>query len=282
MQMETKYLHLRTPVEFGTRFGDWQVCWIGGWARFRLYYLVMLVKVPVSAFPRGCDEATPIGAQSPLTNRTNDLAFGSNGVMNGVAMNTFTIDASNNITAFASLVEARAAKIHHAEYFGSPQELAKLVSSWPRTRPVEIWNSFAGVAPFTTLKPVKKFTDRKSAVTRIWEAIQVLLANVAKPAAHVAPSKGKRNKDAPKSNRRHTAPAAAKDPVNVAREGSKKAEVIDLMRRSQGATLAEIMELTGWQSHTVRGFVSGTLIKKLSLNLESFRSKEKERTYRVK
>jgi hypothetical protein len=202
--------------------------------------------------------------------------------MNGVAMNTFTIDANNNITAYASLDEARAAKIHNAEYFCSSQELAKLVGSWPRTRPVEIWNSFAGVAPFTTLKPVKRFTDRRAAVARIWDAIQVLLASVAKPATHVAPPNGKRKKNAPKSKRRHTAPATAKDPVSVAREGSKKAEVIDLMRRSQGATLPEIMELTGWQSHTVRGFVSGTLIKKLSLNIESFRSNEKERTYRVK
>ena len=58
--------------------------------------------------------------------------------------------------------------------------------------------------------------------------------------------------------------------------------MIDLMRRSQGATLAEIMKLTGWQAHTVRGFVSGTLIKKLGLKVESFRSDEKERTYRVK
>jgi len=66
--------------------------------------------------------------------------------MNGVAMNTFTIDANNNITAFASLDEARAAKIHNAEYFGSSQELAKLVASWPRTRPVEIWNSFVSIA----------------------------------------------------------------------------------------------------------------------------------------
>jgi Protein of unknown function (DUF3489) len=123
---------------------------------------------------------------------------------------------------------------------------------------------------------VKKFTDRKSAVARIWDAIQVVLATVVKPAAHVAPAKGKRNKDAPKSKRRHTAPAAPKE------AGSKKSEVIDLMRRSQGATLAEIMELTGWQSHTVRGFVSGTLIKKLGLNVESFRSNENERTYRVK
>jgi hypothetical protein len=272
MQMETKFLRLRMPVEFGSRFGDWQVCWIGGWARFRLYFLVMLVKNPRPAFSQGCDEAPRI----LVADRRIDLAFGATGVMNGVAMNTFTIDASNNITAFASLDDAQAAKIHNAEYFGSSQELTKLVASWPRTRPVEIWNSFAGIAPFTGLKPVKKFTDRKAAVARIWDAVQVLSANVAKPATHVAPAKGKRNQDAPKSKRRHTAPAAAKE------TGSKKSEVIDLMRRSQGATLAEIMEVTGWQAHTVRGFVSGTLIKKLSLNVESFRSDEKERTYRVK
>jgi len=41
MQMETKYLRLRTPVRLGSRFGDWQVCWLGGWAKHRLYYLVM-------------------------------------------------------------------------------------------------------------------------------------------------------------------------------------------------------------------------------------------------
>ena len=255
MQMETKFLRLRTPVEIGSRFGDWQVCWLGGWARFRLYYLVMLVKVPYVILP---------------VTRRIDLAFPVTRAMNGVAMNTFTIDANNNITAFASLDEARAAKIPNAEYFGSAQELAKLVGSWPRTRPVEIWNS-------TTLKPVKKFTNRKVAVERIWEAVQSLSASVGKQAAHVAPAKGKQKKDTPKNKRSRTARPAAKAP-----EGSKKTEVIDLMRRPQGATLAEIMELTGWQSHTVRGFVSGTLIKKMSLHVESFRSNENDRTYRIK
>jgi hypothetical protein len=202
--------------------------------------------------------------------------------MNGVAMNTFTIDATNNITAFASLEEARSAKINNAEYFGSAQELAKLAASWPARRPVEIWNSFAGVAPFTSLKPVKKFPNRKAAVAEIWKAVQALSANVAKQAAHVAPAKGKRKKDTPKGKRRHTPRVAERVTSNVARDGSKKAEVIDLMRRSGGATLAEIMELTGWQTHTVRGFVSGTLIKKLALKVESFCSTEKERTYRIK
>lgn len=82
------------------------------------------------------------------------------------------------------------------------------------------------------------------AVEGIWTAIQVVLVNVANRVAHAAP-------------------AGAKDPVNVAREGRKKTDVIDLMRRSQGATLAEIMELTGWQ-------FAGTIwkLKRLPLRLD--------------
>ena len=45
MQLETKFLRLRTPVEPGSRFGDWQVCWLGGWTRHRLSYPVMVVKI---------------------------------------------------------------------------------------------------------------------------------------------------------------------------------------------------------------------------------------------
>jgi len=53
MQLETKFLRLRTPVTLGSRFGDWHVCWLGGWSRYRLYYLVMVVKIqPLGARPR--------------------------------------------------------------------------------------------------------------------------------------------------------------------------------------------------------------------------------------
>ena len=44
MQLKTKFLRLRTPGTLGSRFGDWHVCWLGGWGRHRLYYLVMVVK----------------------------------------------------------------------------------------------------------------------------------------------------------------------------------------------------------------------------------------------
>jgi hypothetical protein len=44
MQMETKFLRLRMEVELGSRFDDWEVCWLGGWSKHRLYYLVMLTR----------------------------------------------------------------------------------------------------------------------------------------------------------------------------------------------------------------------------------------------
>ena len=45
MQMDTRYLRLRTSVTLNSRFGDWRVCWLGGWEKHRMYYLVMLVRV---------------------------------------------------------------------------------------------------------------------------------------------------------------------------------------------------------------------------------------------
>jgi hypothetical protein len=47
--METKFLRLRSPVELGCLFGDWRVCWLGGWAKHRMHYLVMLVRIGVEA-----------------------------------------------------------------------------------------------------------------------------------------------------------------------------------------------------------------------------------------
>ena len=49
----------------------------------------------------------------------------------------------------------------------------------------------------------------------------------------------------------------------TARQGSKKAQVFELLRRSEGATLQQLVEASGWQAHSVRGFLSGTLAKKM-------------------
>ena len=57
--------------------------------------------------------------------------------------------------------------------------------------------------------------------------------------------------------------------------------VLALIQRAKGATLAEIMEATSWQAHSVRGFISGNLGKKMSLNVESFKRSDGERAYRT-
>ena len=44
MRPETRFLSLKTPVTIGSRFGEWEVSWLGGWTRHRLSYLVMVVR----------------------------------------------------------------------------------------------------------------------------------------------------------------------------------------------------------------------------------------------
>jgi hypothetical protein len=56
---------------------------------------------------------------------------------------------------------------------------------------------------------------------------------------------------------------------------------LELLERRNGATLKEIMKATGWQSHSVRGFLSGTLRKKLGVRVDSVKRDNNERTYEV-
>ena len=75
--------------------------------------------------------------------------------------------------------------------------------------------------------------------------------------------------------------AKATKAKGTANPGSKTAIVLDLMHRKEGATLAEIAKATGWQNHSIRGFVSGHAIKKMGLKVESTKSEAGERTYRI-
>jgi hypothetical protein len=181
-------------------------------------------------------------------------------------MTTFAIDSDNTITAY---IAGDAIPDDQAR-FTSEKELAKLAATWPSDRLVEVWNSFAGAPPFGDLKPVKKFTDRKTAVARIWKAVQALTPTAAPQTADVAPKAAKSRK----------ARTQEKNDAS-AREGSKKAIVLELLRRPEGATLGDIMTATGWQAHSVRGFISGALGKKMGLTVDSLKTSEGARAYRL-
>jgi Protein of unknown function (DUF3489) len=104
--------------------------------------------------------------------------------------------------------------------------------------------------------------------------------NNAKPAPEAAQSKGKRKaaKKAKPAKKAGQAKKAAGKPK--AERTNKKAEVIAIMKRAKGATLAEIMSITKWQAHTVRGFVS-ILGKKGGEKIESSKNAAGERTYKI-
>jgi hypothetical protein len=201
-------------------------------------------------------------------------------------MTTFTIDTDNNIAAFVTPEEAVANTTTPFDTFTSQQELFSLVGSAPTARLVAIWNSLTGV------KPVKSFKNAKAAVGRIWERIQSLgetakpkAGNKSKRGAQAAatPAKGKATKKATPAKK---APKVAKSAKQAkpagAREGSKTATVVALLERKGGATLAEIMKATGWQAHSVRGFISGTLGKKMGRTVQSTKREDGERLYQLK
>src|SRR6267142_945165 len=184
----------------------------------------------------------------------------ANGGKEKETMATFTIDSENNITGYAF---GEAIPDNDSERFTTESELAQLAAQWPAARLIEVWNSIPG------LTPVRKFTSRKTAVARIWKAAQSLVSGPNAPDVRTKPAK---------SRKRPTSKVKA----HTAHDGSKKADIIRLLERAKGATLEELMEATGWQAHSVRGFISGTLGKKLKLRVESFKTEKGARAYRVK
>ena len=220
-------------------------------------------------------------------------------------MTTFTINETNEIVAFSNQDEAAAATTTPFDSFSSQKELAELAKAWPAERLVAIWNSLTGVTP------VESYKSNKAAVARIWARIQGLgdaaqpETTPAKPkanskakgraqAAKAAPVKGKAGKKAPAPKAAPKGKKAAKEPKakiarksgesgepKAARTGTKSEEVIAMLKRKGGATLAEIMAHTGWQKHTTRGWVSGFLGKKMGIAVESFKSDKGDRTYKI-
>ena len=92
-------------------------------------------------------------------------------------------------------------------------------------------------------------------------------------------AKATRKTTTTKTRRAAAKPAAAE--AKAPRAESKQAQLIAMLRRPEGATIAEVVEALTWQSHTVRGAIAGALKKKLGLKVESEKVADRGRVYRV-
>ena len=79
----------------------------------------------------------------------------------------------------------------------------------------------------------------------------------------------------------HDPKPAAQPAPRKTRDDTKQAQLIAMLRRKEGATIAQIVAATGWQPHTVRGAFAGALKKKLGLTVTSEKVEGGERVYRI-
>jgi len=108
-------------------------------------------------------------------------------------------------------------------------------------RLLALWNALPGIEKRT------KVGDRKTLIDQLWSAVEAL---------------------------------PDPDQESAAKRPSKQDAVIAMLQRPEGATVDEVASAMGWQCHTVRGVLSGTLKKKLGLTLASAKE-ERGRVYRI-
>jgi hypothetical protein len=96
--------------------------------------------------------------------------------------------------------------------------------------------------------------------------------------ANTVPAKGKARKKAKAPKNALRTPKQA----GVARDRSKTARILELLKHDGGASVKELMKATGWQAHSVRGFLSGTVRKKMGLTVASAKAADGGRSYSVK
>ncbi len=114
-------------------------------------------------------------------------------------------------------------------------------------------------------------------------SLQAIGVEVDRKTSKQSPSTKPRPKQ--RSRRAEPKPSSSKAKGSMSppapRPGTKQALLIDLLKRKKGATIAEIVAVTGWQPHSVRGAISGALKKKLGLMVTSGPVEKRGRVYRI-
>ena len=95
------------------------------------------------------------------------------------------------------------------------------------------------------------------------------------------PAKARPAKKAATKRASAKAGSASRAPTS-GRGGTKTEKILALLKRPGGTTLKELMKATGWQPHSIRGFLSGVITKKLKLKVASVKDESGVRRYSVK
>jgi Protein of unknown function (DUF3489) len=136
-----------------------------------------------------------------------------------------------------------------ALFFGRHADLSKRASRWPMQRLVSVWNQLPGT------RAVTRFENRAVAVDRIWGTIERIRERLV--AIESAPGRK---------------PAARETKADL---------IVRMLRERSGATITALTKATGWQPHSVRGFMSARLSKDLGLTIQSA-VRNGERIYRIR
>ena len=204
--------------------------------------------VPITELLSSVPAQKALARKARLSDPCDDRRGGSKGERS--AMKTFHVDAENRILALEGPGQEG---VDENSYFTSGEELAKLTAPWPMTRLLAIWNGLPGVSA------VRRFTSRAAAVQRIWKAVQRL--------------------EPPKVGR-DTGSEADREKTAADMVG-RKGQLIGMLQAAGGATLPQLMAASGWQAHSLRGFISGTLKKKMGLTVRSSKNSQGQRVYRI-
>jgi len=102
--------------------------------------------------------------------------------------------------------------------------------------------------------------------------------NKSSPVPSRHPNKPSARNKKPKGARIAKTPRSMKQPANPKR-GSKKLKILALLKRPGGVSLQQLQKATGWQAHSVRGFLSGALKKTMGLRINSVHQSDGTRSY---